>query len=111
MKTKDILANPPSTWIPEQNLGTLALLGKSGEECCELGAKLCRAIIQGVFENDPETFEPNILAIQDEIADVRGVLKMLSERLELDNDYISNRAALKIKYKQQWIIDLDNMNL
>lgn len=109
MKTEDIPDKIASIWIPESNFGTLALLGKSGEECCELGAKLCRAMIQGISESDPESGETNIAAIQDEIADVRGVLEMLSSRLNLNNEYIINRANKKISFKQPWIAELDRI--
>lgn len=111
MKTEDIDAKSPSDWTPERNIGTLALLGKGVEESGELSTILARCIIQGVAGADPDTGEPNIEALMDEIADVSALNSMIIKRLNLDSEKIWERQARKMAYKSVWIAELDKKYL
>lgn len=107
MKTEDIGTKSLSHWIPEQNIGTLALLGKSSEEINELGAIVARCTIQGVNGINPDTGEPNLDALSDEIADVNALTSLLIKRLGLNAEKIWERQAKKMVYKSTWIDELD----
>ena len=93
----------PSPWRPEKDQVILALLGKASEEAAELINILCRAIIQGLDQDDPETGKPNILAIQDEVADMQAQLSLLKEYLDLNRVYIKERANAKFNHKDKWL--------
>lgn len=93
----------PSPWRPEKNQTLLALLGKASEEAAELINILCRAIIQGIEEKDPKTDVPNIIAIQDEVADMEAQLMLLKEYLDLNRKYIAERANAKFQHKDKWL--------
>lgn len=101
VETKDI--GEPSKWEPITNPSDLAALGKLAEEVNELGAIIARAIIQGLLGTDPDTGKVNLFALQEEIADVRGLSKLVIDRYGLDESEIGERAERKRKMKLEWI--------
>lgn len=107
MRTEDIPKNAPSDWQPITDKPTLALLGKLAEEANELGCIISRCIIQGIDGRDPETKKMNIVALQEEIADVRGLSALARDRLGLDENIIDDRAQRKYDYKATWIDELE----
>lgn len=92
----------PSKWIPVANEVDLAHLGKLGEELGELSAIVSRCIIQGIDGADPETGKPNLLALQEEIADVRAMSQLAIERFNLAEGEIVFRAQRKVAMKRTW---------
>jgi hypothetical protein len=92
----------PSRWVPITDLVTLAHIGKAGEESAELSGILFRTIIQGIDGVDPDTGKPNLLAIQEEVADVAAMNELLIELLGLDRDAIALRMERKIAMKRVW---------
>lgn len=103
MRTDDI-PKVASHWMPETNAETQGLLGKLGEECCELGARLFRASIQGFYAPDPGDGRSNADHIWDEIADVEAMIAHLRNR----RAYASDEAAMfirkdrKFEFKLPW---------
>lgn len=51
---------------------------------------------------DPDTGKPNLLAIQEEVADVAAMNELLVELLALDRDAIALRTRRKIAMKRAW---------
>lgn len=92
-------ANP---WHPITDPVDLKHLGKFGEELGECVSAICRCIIQGVDEKEPETNKPNKQWVQDEVADVLGNLELIIERFNLDVDYIRQRADKKKVHLRHW---------
>lgn len=103
MRTEDIGDKEPSNWIPISDPKTLAALGKLGEEVNELGEIIFRSIIQGLNERNPETGKLNLEALEEEIADVRGLSALVIRQFELNEGAIAERAERKRKVKQSWI--------
>ena len=100
------LAEHLSTWTPEEDPQVLSAIGKLGEEAAEL-AKICfRIIIQGADESDPDTSKPNLEALAEEIADVRGVSAVVIRHLDLVEEKIAARAEAKRRHKDKWISQL-----
>lgn len=93
----------PSLWVPIDNKIILAAIGKLGEEVNECGNAIFRAIIQGLHGVDPKTDRVNLEALQDEIADVRGISDLVIKLLHLDPSAIGERAARKRAHKEQWL--------
>lgn len=75
-----------SPWIPTQDPIELAVLGKLGEECCELGARLFRTVIQGLDEKDPASQRTNREEISRELADVEAGIQTIKRELGIDYD-------------------------
>lgn len=103
MKTEDIAAKPPSPWVPETDLMVLAHLGKLGEEASELSAHLFRIVIQGQHGDDPETGQPNMEKLEDELADVLANAERAIYYLSLDRRRIAQRMERKNTYLAAWI--------
>jgi len=104
MEAKDIDGHRPSKWIPVTDLRQLAALGKLMEELGELQSIVARTIIQGgINECDPETGEENGASLQDELADVRGMIILVSELYGFDKEYIHARADKKLRMKRDWL--------
>ena len=89
-------------WTLMDNLGDRKVLYKAGEEAAELMQELAllqkvifRCLHQGLDEFDPASGVYNRDALQKELGDVRGMSKVLIDRLKLDNDYIRSRAKNK----------------
>lgn len=96
------LMQDPSPWQPENNKLHLAVLGKLGEEVCELGSAIFRCVIQGVEGTHPVTGKPNLEQLQDEIADVIAGTELTIERFGLDEAEIYTRVAMKMAHKRAW---------
>lgn len=104
MKTEEIIkAKRPDDWRPEQDETVVKHLGKLGEECCELGARLFRAVIQGVDGIDPVTGRTNRDEIADEIADVEALVMHLKAKLQLNPVTISERKCKKFDFGAPWL--------
>lgn len=107
MDDKDIPLDGPSDWQPITNKCDLAVLGKLGEEVCEAGAKLFRAIIQGMMEADPTSGKINKNAIEDELADIQAMIIHATLRFNLDSDRMQARTKAKFSYKLPWFLSLN----
>ena len=94
--------NPPSPWQPENGKVNLAVLGKLGEELCELGAAINRCIIQGVDEKHPVTGKPNKEWLEDEVADVGAGLEIIISHFNLDMGRMDERYEMKKEHKLAW---------
>lgn len=108
METNDIPAGAPSDWEPITDKHNLAVLGKLGEEVCELGSALFRCIIQGLDEREPKTHKINRQWVVEEIADVEALLAIAKRRLALDEAAIAERRERKIGFKEPWFEALAN---
>jgi hypothetical protein len=75
-----------SPWMPITDPIHLAVLGKLGEECNELGARIFRTIIQGLDEQDPASKRTNREEIAREIADVEACVQTIKRELGIDYD-------------------------
>lgn len=113
MDTKDIPLRPISDWQPITDKHDLAVLGKMGEEMCELGEQACRTgkaifrcIIQGIDGKEPTTFKENKQWLEEEIADAMALQITAIARLGLDLDAIQERCDRKIGYKEPWFESL-----
>lgn len=93
---------PPNKWVPTTDLVELALLSKAAEETNEMGIALMRCIMQGPNGKDPDTGRPNLEALEDEVADVRGLSRLLVWHFNLDEDRIAARADTKAAHKRAW---------
>lgn len=107
METKDIPQQAPSNWQPITDKADLACLGKLGEEVCECGARIFRCIIQGVFEEDPDSGRLNIEMLEDEIADVEALIAHVKTRFGVNEAKIRERRKAKYDYKAKWFVALD----
>lgn len=94
-----------SPWIPITDPITLAVLGKLGEECCELGARLFRTVIQGLDEADPASKRLNREEISREIADVEACIQTIKR--ELGIGYDDQRVNGKRNGFRRWFHMLD----
>lgn len=92
----------PSPWVPDTDLGNLRVLGKTAEECGELGQMLARCIIQGIGESEPVSGKLNRQALEEEIADVIATTTLLVEHFDLDRATMAVRVERKIAYLRQW---------
>lgn len=84
------LMNP---WMPITDIRLCAILNKGGEELNELGKALCRTLMQGLDGTDPKTNQINLLALKEEMADVRGLISAICEELGFDGDDQDDMAA------------------
>jgi len=89
-----------SPWMPITDPIQLAVLGKLGEECCELGARLFRTVIQGLDEKDPGSKRLNREEIAREIADVEACIQTI--KMELRIDYDDDRVNGKRRGFLRW---------
>lgn len=103
MRTEDIEGHRPSKWVPCTDLRTLAALGKLAEECGELSSIIARCVIQGVDGMDPETGMSNLTSLEHELADVRGLSRLVIEHLHLMKNQIEERAEKKLQMKRDWL--------
>ncbi len=106
MDTQDIPATPPSDWQPITDRHDLAVLGKLGEETCELGSALFRCVIQGIDECEPRTLKVNREWVTEEVADVLAMATIAIQRLGLNVTAIQERRDRKIAYKEPWFAAL-----
>lgn len=89
-------------WVPEADPKIQRRVGKTGEEAAELLKVISRIQIQGLAGVDPATGKHNRQALTEEIADVLAQCKVTVEELDLDSDFILERAALKVEQMAQW---------
>ena len=106
MEDHEIPVGGPSDWQPITNKADLAVLGKLGEEVCEAGGKICRAIIQGMLEADPGTGKINKIAIEDELADIEAMIMHAVEHFNMDLTRMRERRIKKYRYKAPWFHSL-----
>jgi NTP pyrophosphatase (non-canonical NTP hydrolase) len=97
-----VLMQEPSPWQPENDKLHLAVLGKLGEEVCELGSAIYRCIIQGIDGEHPVTAKTNREWLEEEIADVSAGIELAIERFGLNRRKIANRALEKKRHKKAW---------
>lgn len=79
--------------MPITDIRLCAILNKGGEELNELGKALCRTLMQGLDGTDPKTNQINLLALKEEMADVRGLIAAICEELGFDLDDQDDMAA------------------
>lgn len=91
-----------SPWQPTTNKLDLATLGKLAEELGEAQQIVARCIIQGIWEADPVTGEPNIEMLEKELADVEACTEMAIGRFDLDYFKMSERVGKKVEGFKQW---------
>ena len=106
MDTRDIPTKALSDWQPITDKHDLAVLGKLGEEVNELGSAICRCVIQGIDECEPETLKANRAWLEEELADVMALTTIAINRLGLDTAAIMERRQRKIAYKEPWFASL-----
>ena len=102
METDKIEEYKAHPWHPIKDSVDLKHLGKLMEECGELVSAAARCMIQGMDECDPETGKLNRDWLQDEIADVVANCMLVSDRFELNDDYIQNRSERKAVLLRSW---------
>lgn len=90
-------------WIPESDPRRLKVLGKFGEELTECATAVCRAIIQGIDEEEPQTKKVNRQWLMEEIADVRATLEQVEDFFDLDEKFIEERVAVKKEKIGVWL--------
>jgi len=91
-----------SKWVPISDPMLQRRMGKTGEECSELGAVVNRIQIQGIDEVDPGSGKTNRQRLEEEIADVYAQLDENIARLGLREEFIEQRRAVKRGYMQEW---------
>lgn len=91
-----------SPWHPMQEPVDLKHLGKLLEELGECTAAVSRCLIQGIAESEPVTGKLNRDWLQDEVADVRAGLELVTRHFGLDRSHIADRTARKIVHLSQW---------
>lgn len=89
-------------WHPITNPVTQKHTGKLQEELGELISAVSRCQIQGVDEADPGTGKVNRQWLQEEIADVLCGIELLTEHLQLDREFIAQRAVRKAERLKEW---------
>lgn len=92
-----------SPWRPEKVAIRVKLLGKLGEEAGELGAVLCRCIIQGIDESEPVTSKPNKQWLAEEVGDVLAGIDLVMEHFNLDAEMIYARRQRKKTGLRRWL--------
>lgn len=91
----------PSDWQPDNNKLNLAVFGKLQEELGELQSAIARCVIQGIGESHPVTGKYNREWLEEEIADVRAMLQLLTEHFDLTID--RTRTLEKLDHKRAWL--------
>lgn len=92
----------PAPWQPITNKLDLAVLGKLAEELAEAQAIVARCIIQGMMEYDPDTGIMNVVALQQELADVTATSVIAQSHFGMDRDALEERATAKTIHLSQW---------
>lgn len=96
----------PAPWKPITNPVDLAILGKLQEELGELQSIVARIIIQGMNEVDPDTNIINRKQMEDEIADVYALCKIVTGVYFLNNLAMNIRTKEKMIHIRNWIVML-----
>ncbi len=89
-------------WVPMTNLLDLKHLGKLGEETGELSSAVARCIIQGIDGAEPVTGKINREWLEDEIADVKNNIELVTEHFGLDWKRIEARVEKKRALLKIW---------
>ena len=86
-------------WHPISDPVDLKHLGKLAEECGELTQAICRCIIQGMDEHEPDSLKPNRKWLQEEMSDVAANMELVLEHFgfTLDRERITQK---KIRLRQ-----------
>lgn len=99
MSTADPPMNP---WVPITTPIDLKHLGKLGEELGEASAAVSRCIIQGVGAAEPVTGKPNVVWLEDELADVLANIELVTQHFDLDRERMHRRAIGKARQLRAW---------
>ena len=91
-----------SPWMKEEDPLVVAVVGKLGEELSECAAACFRILIQGLNEVEPVTGKPNRQWLSEELADVAATMIRASDKLLLDEAFMSDRAARKSLGFERW---------
>ena len=97
-------------WMPERSPKVIRRMGKLGEELAELTKVCFRIIIQGYSEVDPGNDKPNVVSLEEEIADVVAQCLTTVKTLTLNRDFIDRRVGKKMDQMEEWeslVIDKD----
>jgi hypothetical protein len=100
------MTKPYQPWQPITDTKDLKCLGKLGEESGELSQVICRIIIQGIDQCNPDTGISNRLWLEKEIADVLANIQLVMERFDLNEQFISDQGVEKYSKIKNW---QDNM--
>jgi hypothetical protein len=87
-------------WHPMADAVDVKTIGKFLEELGETVSAAARALIQGIDECEPVTGKPNRKWLEDELADLRTNMDLVTERFALQID--EERVARKRRHLQQW---------
>lgn len=89
-------------WIPMSVPIDIKHLGKLGEEICETGKVLFRALIQGIDEQEPDSPLTNKERLEDEIGDVLANIELVIGHFNLDLKKIQARKEKKKALLKPW---------
>ncbi len=89
-------------WHPISDPVDLKHLGKLGEELCEAGASVCRAIIQGMDGINPHGGQINREWLEDELADVMANVQLVIGRFNLNVVRMNDRGMMKMDRLEEW---------
>lgn len=103
MEDKDLENPTPHKWVPETDPVRCALLLKFSEEAGELVAAISRCLMQGIDEREPVTGKLNREWLEDEMADVLGLLELTTQVEFLNRSRIAERAQKKRAMKLDWL--------
>lgn len=93
-----------SDWIPEQNAVRLAVISKLQEETAELQTALARCVAQGIDGWNAKEGRTNRVWVEEEMADVRAMLHLMTEKFDLRIDH--TRMMEKLNHKREWVKQL-----
>ena len=89
-------------WHPMTDPRSVKTLGKLIEESGELASAAARCVIQGIGGVEPDTGKPNIVWLEDEIADVLANIKLTIDQFGLNADRIEERTERKKTKLRVW---------
>lgn len=92
----------PSPWKPVVDTNDIKHLGKLGEEAGELVNAICRTLIQGLDGVNPTNGESNREWLENEMADVLGMIAHNIKHFKLNEDRIMARMEAKMAYIKPW---------
>ena len=76
------------------------LLQKISEECAEISKEISKALLFVLKDIEPNGFKTNMEKIQDELADLIGVLELVTEEGILNKSQIFNQEKISNKKKK-----------
>lgn len=92
----------PNPWHPMTDAVDIKHLGKLIEELSECSSAAARCIIQGVDEKEPVTGKLNRHWLEEEVADVRANVELVTERFQLDRARMQQRVEIKLYHLRKW---------